>query len=53
MSIDCRKHDHLIVVGQYEQVSIGTMGIGTGALVAGMFGMNVSTLQVLMILTPI
>ena len=24
-----------------EQVSIGTMGIGTGALVAGLFGMNV------------
>ena len=32
------KYDHLIIIAQ---VSIGTMGIGTGALVAGMFGMNV------------
>ena len=25
----------------FDQVSIGTLGIGTGALVAGLFGMNV------------
>jgi len=30
------------------QVSIGTMGIGMGALVAGLFGMNVSVLHELL-----
>jgi magnesium transporter len=34
----------------YSQVSIGTMGIGTGALVAGLFGMNVRPLRSMIIL---
>jgi magnesium transporter len=35
--------NYFVVFTPYNyQVSIGTMGIGTGALVAGLFGMNVS-----------
>lgn len=29
-----------------QQVSIGTMGLGSGALVAGLFGMNVCERQI-------